>query len=409
MFNKQNWSLVYLILPVTLLFASCSGKASGDNDSVIDIGTFLNEGTLVPLSSVASEIEYICLEVNPESIFGNLDITLGQRIESADDIYFVNDETRLLSFDNTGQFIRQIGAQGRGPGEYVDVWDFSVCEVDKEVAIISLSIRKILFYSFDGEFLRDITLDFHPTAVTFYNGKLVLANRRGTRQLTDYYTLIVMDKHNGAIVKRLIKREEDIKMDDGSGIVGNIRLFKVDDRLHYFETIGLDSIWTISDDFSVIERKHLWYGKDRMPFSEYSTSKVFARTLDELSKHVIYQSHIETEKFIFIRLGNKGRLAHLVYDKVAREGETLLYEDKLSGRKRWAFYNDMDGMLNFWPEGVLPGNKVFRLLYGNQIRDHLHSLEEAGETISKTSTSLSAAMENPAFKEMPVLMVVTLN
>ena len=65
----------------------------------------------VSLSRIASGVEKILLETKESSI-----ITRIQEIERTKQFIFVNDAgRRILQFDASGKFLRQIGSAGRGP------------------------------------------------------------------------------------------------------------------------------------------------------------------------------------------------------------------------------------------------------------------------------------------------------
>ncbi len=65
--------------------------------------------------------------------------------------YFGN--ASLTVWDNTGIFLRKIGQQGQGPGEYHKITDFDVA--DKHIYLLDSSQRKILNYTLNGDFIGE--------------------------------------------------------------------------------------------------------------------------------------------------------------------------------------------------------------------------------------------------------------
>jgi hypothetical protein len=63
----------------------------------------------------------------------------------------------IFRFDQDGRFLSKIARQGRGHGEYSDARIIDV--FGDEVYVLSTYEKKILTYSFDGEFHNEISLD----------------------------------------------------------------------------------------------------------------------------------------------------------------------------------------------------------------------------------------------------------
>jgi hypothetical protein len=62
----------------------------------------------------------------------------------------------IYQFFKNGRFIRQIGATGQGPGEYVMASDFFIDTFKNELVVADGVGGKLLFYSMDGVFLRSL-------------------------------------------------------------------------------------------------------------------------------------------------------------------------------------------------------------------------------------------------------------
>ncbi len=102
-------------------------------------------------------------------------------VKFTDDYIFLSTEDeRLLEFDWDGNFICQIGFQGRGPGEYLRLSRFDILPDKEEVYTVNLSDGQINVYSFQGKFLRtietkEILLDF----AVLPDGHFLLMSRYG--------------------------------------------------------------------------------------------------------------------------------------------------------------------------------------------------------------------------------------
>lgn len=113
----------------------------------------VNKQKEIKLSEVASEVKYIPLETTTESLLGKdiLDVTF------AGDYLFVCDYVNLFQFTPAGKFIRKIGKEGQGPGEYTQsIMAVTYDEDAKQVFISDFRKGKVLVYSFEGKYLYDI-------------------------------------------------------------------------------------------------------------------------------------------------------------------------------------------------------------------------------------------------------------
>ena len=96
------------------------------------------------LSSIASGVRFVKLDNEP--IFRDFFIV---DIQQCDSFLFLMDPKHLFMYDATGKFIRQIGQNGQGPGEYVFL-----------NAPLQLDEKKRILYAADGYTSRFLSYDF---------------------------------------------------------------------------------------------------------------------------------------------------------------------------------------------------------------------------------------------------------
>jgi len=156
-------ALLFASLTIALAITSCNEiprlkdaeEVRNSSNTVLKIRIYdsLNYREDVLLSTIASEIEYIPLETTKNCLLGNeINISL------TDSFIFVSDPRKLLKFDRSGKFISQIGASGRGPGEYLYVFDI---ETDNKSGLVYLlSYPNLLVYTTGGRFVRSFRIWF---------------------------------------------------------------------------------------------------------------------------------------------------------------------------------------------------------------------------------------------------------
>ena len=109
----------------------------------------------IPLSFIGKKIEYVALETTPRSLLKSI-----MGIQFSEKYIFVSDFDRLLQFDRHGKFIRQVGDNGRGPGEYIHVSGFWIDEKNEKAYVMAWGIKTIKEYDFNGNFIKSFKIAF---------------------------------------------------------------------------------------------------------------------------------------------------------------------------------------------------------------------------------------------------------
>jgi len=145
---------IILVFIWTLLFTSCKDEIPPSN-SVKTLNIDVNNIKILPkLSDIFEPVRSIALETNDSSMIQNID-----KIEFfKNDIYVLDSygAKGLLVFSEDGKFKYRIRHQGRGPGEYLELYDFNI--ENDEIRV--LDYKKVLVYSLNGEFKQSIYLNF---------------------------------------------------------------------------------------------------------------------------------------------------------------------------------------------------------------------------------------------------------
>ena len=142
-----------------LTLASCSRN---ENLKVVTLHDLSKnaERITIPLDSIVTSTEVIELDNSEKApIIG----VISDLYESYQSYYIVSDEKNVYEYDKTGKFIRQIGTQGRGPGEYLFVKKIFVNEKDSSVNLFDFPSQKLLKYDREGNFLSSFKPDFKDT------------------------------------------------------------------------------------------------------------------------------------------------------------------------------------------------------------------------------------------------------
>ena len=120
---------------------------------MINLSENISEVSSLPLSEVATNIEFVQLESTDESYLGEI-----QRLHVTEHDIWIEQKSffYIYHFSRSGQYINKIGKIGQGPEEYATCSDFFIDENRKEVYIVS-GEKGILVYDFEGNFKRMAT------------------------------------------------------------------------------------------------------------------------------------------------------------------------------------------------------------------------------------------------------------
>jgi len=98
------------------------------------------------ISAIADSIGYIQLETDSGCLIRNI-----RQLYISNDRIFVRDQQqKVFVFDLHGGFLNEIGAKGKGPGEYIYVYDFALDNERKKIYL--LDVKYIREYDYSGTF-----------------------------------------------------------------------------------------------------------------------------------------------------------------------------------------------------------------------------------------------------------------
>lgn len=182
--------ILFEILIIALLLVECSNKkANHDNISEVNnkvASQILNfpesgEDTL-KASYFADTVIYIPLETTTESFMDNI-----KQVWINDSVILINcRRAGLLMFQRNGKFVRKIGKNGRGPGEYELIHNFDV--IHDTIYVSGVRRRSLLRYTIDGTFCDEIKFNYTPVYLSntadqkfayydIYSGKVFVYNK----------------------------------------------------------------------------------------------------------------------------------------------------------------------------------------------------------------------------------------
>ncbi|HEX2919795.1 MAG TPA: 6-bladed beta-propeller [Bacteroidales bacterium] len=373
------------VLFAILVCYSCNNNKVKNSESPIppyyvDIEKSVSDKREISLSSLGKKLEYIPLETKPECM-----LSRATSIEMTESYIFVSDGSKLIEFDKSGKYIRQIGKQGRGPEEYLNYCDFCVDDSSRLVYVLDEMALKV--YDFDGKFIESNALPFLSLYFTLKNNnKLLYYTANAPASETDtLYSWYVSDLHGGNIDK-YINYHKRIK---GRIYLGASPLFHLNKEPRFME-FGSDTLLYFNDDklspYAIFKFGALKMDPDPIVTPDNRTS------FDKMLWPVIIDEDYE-RLYITSSWGFSSSRSKSVYNKITNE--TMTNENGLT--------NDLDKGLPFWPVYIYNSSVLVDQADAFALLNKIEEIESSG---TELSGQLKFIDENLTENSNPVLIVL---
>ena len=114
---------------------------------------------------------------------------------------------------------------------------------------------------------------------------------------------------------------------------------------------------------------------------------------DEVNKYSRNSKAFETQKYLLLTSSFKGSNTHLLHNKNTHETVSMDWQEIIE--------NDIDGGVNFWPQGVTSNGELYLIVQMAFLKRHFKGKEDSN---SKIAQIVKASQE----EDNPVIMIVTL-
>lgn len=255
-------------------------------------------------------VEIVILETNPECLIGNV-----KKVHLRKDKILAYDELTLsvFVFNRDGSYHAKIQALGAGPGEYPHAVNDMVI-MDSTVGVLVPVLNKIMLYDFNGNYLRDISLNgsWGMTFFTFDGSKYHIVNDWSNSKLGMYqHFTFDMDKNKTECFLPFTLAEG---VNRGWGLENYYSLYN-DHALTLNSTT--DTIYEVLPDKEITPRYYVNIIKNRLPQVLVDGDSYIALDIAIKEGYLKGVEQImETFRYIILDISLKFRV---IYDKAKKE------------------------------------------------------------------------------------------
>jgi hypothetical protein len=377
-----------------------------DKDKFFEIKyeELLKQKNICHLSQIATDVQYIQLETNEHCLISEL-----AKYYFSDSLIFVADKDHVLEFSINGKFIRQIGKPGNGPGEISSIIMMSVLPKQRMIVLHDHIKSKMIYYSFNGNFIKTVTVPRHKYIKVLNNGMYISYEEALGKSEENYFSLT---NESGKIISAAKNYNQWSSRSGQPAIILNwfFEPFYLYQKNTFFKTMFNDTVYTINEN-KIIPRYFINLGKSKLPEEKRperinnQQSGVFR----ENSSDYYWATVFEAGEKIFLKtipLGDGSTNYFLINKKDFINNTNPSY----NGTSKGFILNDWDGGIFFWPDGNLNDNQVFMPLDIMQLKKYHKTVRTQNITVKHPDKRqiweniLSKAYET----SNPILMVVTL-
>lgn len=365
-----------------------------DNIYFLDIISSIDNKTNLKILDIASEVSYLPLETTEDNLIQEI-----QKVVFTENFIFVADENGLYQFTDRGEFIRQIGSLGRGPGEHSAIMNFAVNE--KADIVIVQGTYSIVEYDLEGNYVKNIRrlpgqeFEFiDQDRIVFYKAN----------NINSPVNLIITSLDLEPVRKFYNLNPKAATNYSLSGAP----LYNFKDHL-YFKEHWNDTLFCIQDSVLI---PHIIFNESELlqdkNFEIKSSGSVpdLVSQLEKVENKLMTDNILESERFVFIsyRQGMNPRTHR--YVRVLFDKDNSIACCLNNGE----FINDIDGGLDFYPQLIADSRVLVQWLDAYSLKAHIASPGFEASVSEDTSMKNKLEILGNSLKDTdnPVLMLVKL-
>jgi hypothetical protein len=282
-------------------------------------------------SRLFSNCQLVPLETNENCLINNI-----ADIKIENDVIYILDRQmfsgRVLMFSMTGQYLSKVDKTGNGPDEYTGFANYDIDQQKKQITVLDLSRKKMIFYDFNGNYKNELRFNYKYSGFTLSKNQIFLYKDpipRISEDFTNDYILHILD-FSGNSLSKLLKTSDTRFLDVPVTKVGSVNFYKYGNDVRFMPSLS-DTVYSIKDQtikpFLIVESKKyklsendlLMINNDlRNRGKGQSSSPPLISTIERFTN---FESYAENIEWIFFRFKLGMKAFFTFYDKIS--GKTI--------------------------------------------------------------------------------------
>jgi hypothetical protein len=344
----------FIFLMIFYSFSSVINSIIGQQLPVLNISDAFNKPGKITLTDFVENLEYVKLQTSPECFIGS-----NPDIKVTKDFIIVTTIRNCLAFDRrSGNFIREIGHYGKGPGEYQ-----STRGVFNELSLVyyfSGWNGNLLRYSLAGVFQGTVKIPEYnegfkapsfPDVYSYLDEKTLVCNFAIFSGTEDKSIMIFRD--DGDVIKTFPNKEVLKTKQKIVYISKETKFHRFNNNL-YFQNRYNDTVFKLTQN-QIIPYMVLFRGKYRPSFA----SRWLPFEKQDLSKFISQPVYFENNRFISFNF-------HLGTDQFFVLCDKLHNSIKIT-KNDSGIINDIDGFVNITFKSINNSGELISIVQPNEI------------------------------------------
>jgi len=378
--------IIIVLVSLTILLSNCKNSSENkDNDQkksrlvnndliIIDLDT--TKQILGNYSDFFSSAHFIPLETSNESLIG----VVGQLELFNDTIYILDHRSAkgIFVFTLSGKFIRKIGVNGKGPGEWILPSNFCIDKNQRLLYVLDSQLQRITIMQLEGQVIKQISLKNNSVRSHYIeckNGRIFLDARHfGDNENLEDYMVFEIDS-TGTEINKWFSIDKDNKGWNHSYYLNGSGTFYSSPSSIRFVELFMDTIYSITDDgmlpFITIKSSEMF---DRESVKEIQSTVnnglINSRELYEKNGYWAINSYIENDDLIYFTFHGKHMMNNIIINKSTNQirflkglFDDITYKEIVSGAAMPNFYSGENKLI----VGAISDPKRFRESINNNI------------------------------------------
>ena len=342
------------------------------------------------LSTVASDIKYIKLDSESNSIIG----TIAKVFISNNYIITFDISTQsVFIFDNSGKIINKICKKGNGPYEFVKIWDVDV-DFERKLIYICDEQRKIVSYFFDGSNNNYFPVKYPVFTINLLNNKNLLLFTPTiffSNNKEDFYNLLVVNDSGKTVNK--IRTGKHEKRAANTFMISIGQSYKFNDMTYYLLPFN-DTIYKCYND-TVNKHAVINYGKYKFRKELYENFDMYSKEKMNFIRMGLFN---ENNDYLFLTFDYLNENHKIVISK--KGNSTILANEN-------GFINDINGGLPIWP--IFISNKYMVCVFEAQDLKDSYLRDQNNENFNADKRKeFYKLTQNINENDNPIIAIITL-